>query len=254
RAGGHVPGAHHDLRRTPGGQRRGGRVHRPGRQVGLRVEPGPTGSGATFRLEVELGSMPYTFMRAVGETARRTLRQGLHGCEVIDCVVTLTHTGYWARQSHTHGSFGKSRSSTAGDFRGLTPLVLMDALKRAGTRVHEPLYRFHLEIPAGLLGAVLPVLSRLRAVPPGSPPHGDTYRIEGTVPAARALKSADRWTNRWRVCLNLCFVIRSATPDDVPAIHRMIRELAEYEKAFDEAKATEEQLHAALLGPAAKVF
>src|SRR5690606_1002329 len=158
RAGGHVPGDHHDLRRTPGGQRRGGRVHRPGRQVGLRVEPGPTGSGATFRLEVELGSMPYTFMRAVGETARRTLRQGLHGCEVIDCVVTLTHTGYWARQSHTHGSFGKSRSSTAGDFRGLTPLVLMDALKRAGTRVHEPLYRFHLELPAGLLGAVLPVL------------------------------------------------------------------------------------------------
>ncbi|MEV4105853.1 hypothetical protein AB0J42_36930 [Nonomuraea sp. NPDC049649] len=87
----------------------------------------------TFRLEVELGSMPYTFMRDVGETARRTLRQGLHGCEVIDCVVTLTHTGYWARQSHAHGSFDKSRSSTAGDFRGLTPLVLMDALKPACT-------------------------------------------------------------------------------------------------------------------------
>src|SRR5690606_12515990 len=56
---------------------------------------------------------------------------------------------------------------------------LYAALKRAGTRVHE---RFHLEISAGLLGAVLP---RLRAVPSGSLPHGDTYRIEGTVPAAR---------------------------------------------------------------------
>ncbi|MFG1942674.1 GTP-binding protein [Nonomuraea sp. NPDC048826] len=153
--------------------------------VGLRVEPGKAGSGVAFRLEVELGSMPYTFMRAVEETARQTLRQGLHGWEVIDCVVTLTHTGYWARQSHSHGGFDKSMSSTAGDFRNLTPLVLMDALKRAGTRVHEPLHRFHLEIPADLLGGVLPVLSRLRAVPSGSEPHGDAYRIEGTVPAAR---------------------------------------------------------------------
>ncbi|MFC5814370.1 elongation factor G [Nonomuraea harbinensis] len=166
--------------------------------VGLRVEPGPIGSGVTFRLAVELGSMPYTFMRAVEETARQTLQQGLHGWEVIDCAVTLTHTGYWARQSHSHGVFDKSMSSTAGDFRNLTPLVLMDALKQAGTRVHEPLHRFHLEIPADLLGGVLPVLSRLRAVPTGSRPHGDTYRIEGTVPAAlvhgleRALPSLTR--------------------------------------------------------------
>jgi ribosomal protection tetracycline resistance protein len=153
--------------------------------VGLRVEPGPPGSGVEFRLEVELGSMPYTFMRAVEETARQTLRQGLHGWEVIDCVVTLTHTGYWPRQSHAHGVFDKSMSSTAGDFRNLTPLVLMDALERAGTRVLEPMHRFHLEVPADLLGAVLPALSRLRAVPSGSQPYGDTYRIEGTVPAAR---------------------------------------------------------------------
>ena len=43
----------------------------------------------------------------------------------------MTHSGYWARQSHAHGDFDKSMSSTAGDFRDLTPLVLMAAL-RAG--------------------------------------------------------------------------------------------------------------------------
>ncbi|GHH27749.1 GNAT family N-acetyltransferase [Streptomyces lanatus] len=43
-------------------------------------------------------------------------------------------------------------------------------------------------------------------------------------------------------------MIRPATPADVPAIHTLIRELAEYEKALEEAKATEEQLHAALFG------
>ncbi|MFG1942675.1 GNAT family N-acetyltransferase [Nonomuraea sp. NPDC048826] len=49
-------------------------------------------------------------------------------------------------------------------------------------------------------------------------------------------------------------MIRSATPADVPAIRQMIRELAEYEKSLDQARATEEQLHRALFGPEPKVF
>jgi len=84
--------------------------------VGLRVEPATVGTGAAFRLGVELGSMPYAFMRAVEETVHATLQLGLCGWQVSDYTVTLTHSGYWARQSHAHGSFDKSMSSTAGDF------------------------------------------------------------------------------------------------------------------------------------------
>ncbi|MEV3933311.1 GNAT family N-acetyltransferase [Streptomyces sp. NPDC049944] len=43
-------------------------------------------------------------------------------------------------------------------------------------------------------------------------------------------------------------MIRAATPEDIRAIHTMVRELAAYEKALDEANATEEQLHEALFG------
>ena len=43
--------------------------------------------------------------------------------------------------------------------------------------------------------------------------------------------------------------IRAATPDDVPSIARMIRELAEFEREVDKARATDEQLHVALFGP-----
>jgi ribosomal protection tetracycline resistance protein len=82
--------------------------------VGLRIEPTPAGTGVRYRLEVELGSMPYAFMRAVEESVRETLQQGLYGWAVPDCVVTMTHSGYWARQSHAHGTFDKSMSSTAG--------------------------------------------------------------------------------------------------------------------------------------------
>jgi ribosomal protection tetracycline resistance protein len=152
--------------------------------VGLRIDPAPIGSGVEFRLEVELGSMPFAFFRAVEETVKETLRQGLHGWEVTDCTVTMTHSGYAARQSHAHAVFDKSMSSTAGDFRNLTPLVLMSALRRAGTRVYEPMHRFQLEIPADTLGAVPPVLVQLGGVPQATAIRGPTCTLEGEVPAA----------------------------------------------------------------------
>ncbi|MET8559132.1 GNAT family N-acetyltransferase [Streptomyces flaveolus] len=49
-------------------------------------------------------------------------------------------------------------------------------------------------------------------------------------------------------------MIRSATPDDVPVIHTMVRELAEYEKAPEEARAGEDQLREALFGERPAAF
>ncbi|MGW8529604.1 N-acetyltransferase family protein [Nocardiopsis sp. NPDC055824] len=49
-------------------------------------------------------------------------------------------------------------------------------------------------------------------------------------------------------------MIRPARPDDVPVIHRMIRELAEYEKEPEAAVATQDDLRTALFGPDASVF
>ncbi|WP_055490529.1 GNAT family N-acetyltransferase [Streptomyces sp. TP-A0356] len=49
-------------------------------------------------------------------------------------------------------------------------------------------------------------------------------------------------------------MIRIATPDDVPVIHALIRELAAYEKAPDEARATPEQLSEALFGARPAAF
>ncbi|CAM5655498.1 Tetracycline resistance protein, tetM/tetO subfamily OS=Streptomyces aurantiogriseus OX=66870 GN=GCM10010251_55080 PE=4 SV=1 [Streptomyces aurantiogriseus] len=153
--------------------------------VGLRVDPAPPGTGVTFGLEVELGSMPYAFFKAVEDTVRETLGQGLHGWQVTDCAVTMTHSGYSPRQSHAHQGFDKSMSSTGYDFRGLTPLVLIEALRRAGTRVYEPMHHFRIEAPADTLGALLPVLAALRAVPRTTQTRGALCVLEGAVPAAR---------------------------------------------------------------------
>ena len=142
--------------------------------VGLRIEPAPINTGVAFRLEVEIhGTMPLAFFKAVEETVHETLQQGIYGWQVTDCTVTMTHSGY------------SSVSSTAGDFRHLTPLVLMSALKQAGTRVYEPLHRFHLEIPADTFGRILPVLAQLRAVPQTPALRGSSCLFEGEIPAAR---------------------------------------------------------------------
>jgi ribosomal protection tetracycline resistance protein len=86
-------------------------------------------------------------------------------------------------------------SSTAGDFRHLTPLVLMSALARAGTQVCEPVQRFRLEAPADTLGSLLPVLAGLRATPQttgtrgagalATGARGAACLLEGEIPAAR---------------------------------------------------------------------
>ncbi|MFE5032520.1 GTP-binding protein [Streptomyces sp. NPDC056683] len=153
--------------------------------VGLRVEPAPPGAGVGFRLEVELGAMPYAFFKAVEDTVRESLGQGLHGWRIPDCTVTMTHCGYSPRQSHAHQGFDKSMSSTGYDFRGLAPLVLTEALRRAGTLVHEPMHRFRLEAPVDTLGALLPVLAGLGAVPQRTGTEGTLAVLEGAVPAAR---------------------------------------------------------------------
>jgi GNAT superfamily N-acetyltransferase len=49
-------------------------------------------------------------------------------------------------------------------------------------------------------------------------------------------------------------MIRAALPADVPEIRAMIRELAEYERELESARATQEQLHDALFGAEPAVF
>jgi ribosomal protection tetracycline resistance protein len=154
--------------------------------VGLRIEPAPINSGVEFRLANEvLGTMPLAFFKAVEDTVRQTLQQGVQGWQVTDCTVRMTHSGYVGKHGLGHQYFNKSMSSTGADFRGLTPLVVMSALKEARTTVCEPMHRFHVEIPADTLGATMPALARLRAVPLAQELRGRSYLLEGDIPATQ---------------------------------------------------------------------
>ncbi|PFE20267.1 elongation factor G [Bacillus cereus] len=141
--------------------------------IGFKVERGELNSGITYKLGVELGSLPLAFHKAIEDTVCQTLKQGLYGWEVTDIIVTLTNTGY------------ASPVTTASDFRNLTPLVLMDALKQAESCVYEPVNEFELNVPEH---AISTAMYKLAAIPANfSEPklYNNSYQLTGSLPVAK---------------------------------------------------------------------
>ena len=137
--------------------------------VGLHLAPGPAGSGLMFRLDVDPRFVPLYIYKTAGHFAEamrqyvaHTLDHGLYGWQVTDCVVTMTESGYYIGDGPTKRVLPTPRT-TAADFRKLTPLVLMAALRQAGTVVCQPMDRIRLELPAARMGDVLAALARLGA-------------------------------------------------------------------------------------------
>uniref|UniRef100_A0AAU1ZSS5 Tetracycline resistance ribosomal protection protein Otr(A) n=1 Tax=Streptomyces sp. NBC_00093 TaxID=2975649 RepID=A0AAU1ZSS5_9ACTN len=151
--------------------------------VGLRVEPGPLGSGAVFSYETELGALPRAFHQAIEDTVHASLLAGPCEWPVTDCRVVLVRSGFIGPLS------------TAADFRALTPVVLRRALERAGTRVYEPYHAFELEIPSGALAPVTGLLASLGAEfgpteGGGTTGGGATWQLTGAL-AARRVREAE---------------------------------------------------------------
>lgn len=144
--------------------------------LGLRIEAAPVGHGIEFRAGVEPGRLPPAFVAATEEGVRAALRHGRHGWPVTDCVVTMTASRYFPRQSRPHQKFDKSISTVAADFRNLAPVVVAAALRGAGTRVCQPIERFDVNLPQHTVETVLALLGRSGALGPG---HRRRRRIPG---------------------------------------------------------------------------
>ncbi|HKC22957.1 MAG TPA: translation factor GTPase family protein [Gaiellaceae bacterium] len=158
--------------------------------IGLRIEPAPNDSGLEFRLDVATRNVPLyvyktreSFRDQMERYVRAALRKGLDGWQVVDCVVTMTQCAYSVADGPPSL---RGPTSTAADFRKLTPLVLVQALERAGTVVCEPVVRLTLEVPTRSLGAVLPALARLRAAVETPVPHGELSTVEALMRVTRA--------------------------------------------------------------------
>jgi ribosomal protection tetracycline resistance protein len=116
------------------------------------------------------------------EYVREALEEGLFGWRVTDCVVTMTECSYSIADGPPSR---RGPTSTAADFRKLAPIVLMEALERAGTVVCEPTAQVEVEVPTDAVGAVLPAMARLGAVVETPLPRGELSTIEALLPTAR---------------------------------------------------------------------
>ncbi|MEI2316887.1 elongation factor G [Bacillus paramobilis] len=141
--------------------------------IGFKIKRGELNSGITYNLGVELGSLPLAFHKAIEDTVFQTLNQGLYGWEVTDIIVTLTNTGY------------ASPVTTASDFRNLTPLVLMNALKQAETCVYEPVNEFELTVPEHTISTTMYKLAAIPATFAEPIFNNDSYQLTGSLPVAK---------------------------------------------------------------------
>jgi ribosomal protection tetracycline resistance protein len=158
--------------------------------IGLRIDPAANDSGIDFRLQVDPRTVPlYIYKTLEGfsdrmdQYVRQALGEGPFGWQVTDCVVTMTKCSYSVPDGPPSR---RGPLSTAADFRKLTPLVLMQALERAGTVVCEPIVRASVEIPTGAIGAVMAALARLEAAVETPSLRGTLSVTETVLPAVRA--------------------------------------------------------------------
>lgn len=138
--------------------------------IGIKVEPIKRGEGIKYVSEVTTGYLPKTFQNAIEDGVYDTLRQGLYGWELTDIKVTLIY-----------GVFD-SVMSTPAEFRNLAPMVLMDAINNAKTKLLEPLYEFELKVSKDVCGRAISDLTRLRAKFDNPIQLNEDILLQGLIP------------------------------------------------------------------------
>ena len=162
--------------------------------LGLRVERAAPESGIEVRVsgEIDPRDAPLyvfktfdAFAKRMDEYVRLALVEGLHGWQVTDCLVTVTKIAYSLADGPPSR---RGPMPTARDIRKLVPLVLMQALERAGSDVCEPVFEIAAEVPTATIGTMLATLGRLGAGAPTPSARGELSVLETTLPASDVLE------------------------------------------------------------------
>ncbi|HEM5994610.1 TPA: TetM/TetW/TetO/TetS family tetracycline resistance ribosomal protection protein [Streptococcus suis] len=160
--------------------------------VGLSIEPLPIGSGVQYESRVSLGYLNQSFQNAVMEGVLYGCEQGLYGWKVTDCKICFEYGLYY------------SPVSTPADFRLLSPIVLEQALKKAGTELLEPYLHFEIYAPQEYLSRAYHDAPRYCADIVSTQVKNDEVILKGEIPA-RCIQEyrndLTNFTNGQGVCL-----------------------------------------------------
>ena len=160
--------------------------------IGLAVTPLPVGSGTEYESKVSLGYLNQSFQNAVMEGIRYGLEQGVYGWEVTDCRICFEYGVYY------------SPVSTPADFRFLAPVVLEQALKKAGTQLLEPYLSFTLFAPQEYLSRAYNDAPKYCAIIESTRLEKDEVIFKGEIPArciGEYRNDLNFYTNGRSVCI-----------------------------------------------------
>ena len=160
--------------------------------VGLSIEPLPIGSGVQYESRVSLGYLNQSFQNAVMEGVLYGCEQGLYGWKVTDCKICFEYGLYY------------SPVSTPADFRLLSPIVLEQALKKAGTQLLEPYLSFTLFAPQEYLSRAYNDAPKYCAIIESTRLEKDEVIFKGEIPArciGEYRNDLNFYTNGRSVCI-----------------------------------------------------
>jgi small GTP-binding protein len=140
-------------------------------EVHLLLTPGERGSGLTWANGCPPDTLEEHYQKMILSQLQETRHVGaLTGSEITDIQITLT-----AGRSHLKHTQG-------GDFYQAACRALRHGLRKAKSRLMEPIYTFRLEIPAANLGRALSDLSQMEASKVQSNITGETAVLTGYAP------------------------------------------------------------------------
>lgn len=141
-------------------------------EVYLRVEPLPTGAGFEFRSEVVGGAIPYQYIPAVETGVRQVMQTGAkYGYPMQDIRVTVYD--------------GKHHSVDSKEiaFVQAGKKAFLDAVKKAGPIIMEPVVDVSVTVPSRCAGGVTGDLSSMRGMVSGTEAiPDDRIIVSGQVP------------------------------------------------------------------------
>jgi len=147
--------------------------------VGIRIEPSEEGN--VIMSEVSTGTLPQTFQNGIYDGISNALREGLKGWEVANAKVTITE-----------GAFN-SVDSTPSDYRDLTPIVVMEALNIADTKLLWPVNKFIIKIDSKHYGKIMSDLLSMKATDIHSKEENNKFILTGIIPVETSLSYEKRF-------------------------------------------------------------
>lgn len=140
-------------------------------EVHLLLQPGEAGSGLIFDTDCSEDELDKNWQRLILTHLEEKKHIGvMTGSEITDMRITLIAGR--AHIKHTEG----------GDFRQATYRAVRHGLKRAKSRLLEPLYDFRLELPTECLGRAMNDIQRMKGTFTDPETTGEITILKGSAP------------------------------------------------------------------------